>query len=409
MAATRIDEPFHLAVRGLRKSFGDVEVLHGVDLDARGGRVLALLGENGAGKSTTVKILAGDYTRDAGTMTLGGEPVDIDSPRAAEVVGVRVIFQEFLDAPHLSVAENISLGRLPRNRGLVDWRAARRRATDVLAQLGVDLPVDAPVGDLGVAQRQIVEIARALAADARLLILDEPTSALAADEVENLFRFVRRLREQGTAVIYITHRLDEVAAIADDVVVFRDGLVAAHGPVAQFDQNALVEAMVGHRLEDTIGDLREHDPATRARDGALLEVSGATVAGQVVDVSLEAHAGEVLALFGRLGCGALEFAEALFGLRRLDAGTMRVGAVTGQPSGPSAAIRRGIGFLPVDRKSEGLLPGLSVSENLAVADWPRKSRRGLLRPSASAEAFGRWQSELHVAAPQGSGQPVETL
>lgn len=401
---------YHLAVRGLRKSFGQVEVLHGVDLDARGGRVLALLGENGAGKSTTVKILAGDYVRDAGTITLNGEVVDIRSPRDAESAGVRVIFQEFLDAPDLSVAENISLGRLPNRGGLVDWRATRRRARDILDQLGVDLPLDAPVGRLGVAQRQIVEIGRALAADARLLILDEPTSALAAEEVENLFRFVRRLRDRGVAVIYITHRLDEVAEIADDVIVFRDGNVVASGPVESFDQHALVEAMVGHRLEDTIGDLHEHKPSTASgRRAGLLEVRGASVAGHFTDITLSAYPGEIVSLFGRLGCGALEFVEALFGLRQLDRGTVIVAGRPGQPRDPSAAIRRGIGYLPVDRKSEGLLTGLTAGENISVVDWPRRARFGVLRPRMSAAAFERWQDELRIVAASGPSQPIETL
>lgn len=398
--------PYRLAVRGLRKSFGGVEVLRGVDIDAVGGRVLALLGENGAGKSTTVKILAGDYTRDAGSTTLNGDPLEIRTPRDAEAAGIRVIFQEFLDAPHLSVTENILLGRLPRRGPVIDWAAARRTARTVLDQLGVDLPLDSPVELLGVAERQVVEIARALAADARLLILDEPTSALAAEEVDNLFQFVRRLRQQGVAVIYITHRLDEVAEIADNVVVFRDGSVVASGPVAQFDQHALVEAMVGHRLEETIENLqKETDGAAQP----VLEVSGACLSGHVDDVSLAAYPGEILSLFGRLGCGSLELAEALFGLRRLDGGSMTVAGTAGQPRDPWAAIRRGIGFLPVDRKAHGLLTGLGVGENLAVADWPRKTKYGLLHPRASTAAFQRWRDELRIAAQQGAAQPIETL
>ncbi|HEX6355169.1 sugar ABC transporter ATP-binding protein [Actinophytocola sp.] len=394
---------FRLEVRGLYKSFGNVPVLHGVDVDAVGGRVLALLGENGAGKSTTVKILAGDHRCDAGTISVSGRPVDIRSPRDAEAIGIRAIFQEFLDAPQLSVAENICLGRLPRRGWRVDWRAVRRTARTVLDQLGVDLPLDRPVEQLGVAQRQIVEIARALVADARLLILDEPTSALAAAEVENLFRFVRRLRDDGVAIIYITHRLDEVAEIADDVVVFRDGRVAAAGPVTEFDQHALVTAMVGQDIGASI-DLPRHPPAH-----AALTVRDVHLAGHVDGVSLTAHAGEVLSLFGRLGCGALELAEAMFGLRRFDAGTMTVADSTGQPAGPWAAIRAGIGFLPVDRKTQGVLNGLSAAENIAAADWSRKARFGMLSPRASRAAFQRWQEELRIVAPKGAGQPIETL
>lgn len=401
-------ERFRLRAHGLRKSFGGVEVLHGVDLEATGGRVVALLGENGAGKSTAVKILAGDYTKDAGTITLGDREVDIRSPRDAEDAGIRMIFQEFVDAPELSVAENISLGRLPRRAGLVDWRAVRTAAEAILDQLGVDISPGRMVGDLSVAERQIVEIARALAADARLLILDEPTSALAADEVDNLFRFVRRLRARGVAVIYITHRLDEVTEIADDVLVFRDGEVVAAGPVADFDGHRIVEAMVGTRLEDTIGAL-DHAAGGGADERPMLEVRGATIPGLFADVGLTVAPGEIVSLFGRLGCGAQELAEALFGLRHLDSGTVTLHGRAGQPRSPWHAIARGIGFLPVDRKTEGILTGLSIAENIAIARWNQVSRSGLLSPRASRGAFERWQKVLRIAAPQGPAQQIDTL
>ena len=194
-------EPLVVSISGLRKSFGGVEVLHGVDLTVTGGRVLALLGENGAGKSTAIKVLTGDYRADAGTITVDGEPVDIRSPRAARDLGFRVIYQEFSDAPDLTVAENICLGALPTRGGAVQWRAIRTRAVDVLRQLDVNLDPRQTVGELGVAERQILEIARAMAGAARLLVLDEPTSALSAEEVERLFAFVRRLRDQGVAIV----------------------------------------------------------------------------------------------------------------------------------------------------------------------------------------------------------------
>lgn len=401
---------FRLRATGLRKSFGGVEVLHGVDVEAVGGRVLALLGENGAGKSTAVKLLAGDYTRDGGSISISGRGIDIRSPRDAEAAGIRMIFQEFVDAPELTVAENISLGRLPRRGGLVDWRAARTVARTVLDQLGVDIAVDRPVGDLGVAERQIIEIARALVADARLLVLDEPTSALAAEEVDNLFRFVRRLRDQGVAVVYITHRLDEVAEIADDVLVFRDGDVVAAGPVGEFGQQRIVEAMVGHRLENTI-EVLDRTTETGSADGeaALLEVRAATVAGLFADVDFNVRAGEIVALFGRLGCGAQEVAEALFGLRRLDSGTVAFGDRDGQPRSPWQAIRYGIGYVPVDRKTEGILTGLSIAENIAIARWAEASRAGLLSPRVSRGAFERWRDVLRIAAAQGALQPIDTL
>lgn len=400
-------EPFVLRAEGLRKSFGGIEVLHGVDLEARGGRVLALLGENGAGKSTAIKILAGDYRRDAGRIRVNGDEVKIDMPSEAETVGVKVIFQEFLDAPELTVAENISLGHLTNRFGFVRWSAVQRRAAGVLDELGVDIPVDAEVGTLGVAQRQILEIARALVADARLLVLDEPTSALAAQEVANLFRFIRRLRERGVAIIYITHRLDEVQEIADDVVVFRDGSVVASGPAEEFSSADMVEAMVGQRLSE---ELSEEEREERPETGApILQVEGAALSGIVEDVSFEVQGGQIVCLFGRLGCGALEIAEALFGSRPLDAGRVVIAGREGQPVSPAQAIDRGVGFVPVDRKTEGILTGLTVAENLSVATWSMRGLLATVRPGSVAQAFTRWRDTLHIAARQGAAQLVETL
>ena len=219
---------FMLRARGVRKSFAGTEVLHGVDVDIVGGRVLALLGENGAGKSTLVRVVAGAHAPDAGTLEFTSPDGEVDTvsgldPFSARRRGIRMIFQELSDAPDLTVAENISLGHWPARRGLISWRAMRKRAGQVLSSMGVDLDLDAMVGSLRIGERQIVEIARALSDDATCLVLDEPTAALSSDEVERLFGFVRRLRDQSVALVYITHRLDEVAAIADDVVVLRDG------------------------------------------------------------------------------------------------------------------------------------------------------------------------------------------
>src|SRR5436190_10181192 len=241
---------FRLEARGIRKSFGGVEVLHGVDLVATGGSVVALLGENGAGKSTLVKIVAGDHEPDAGEIEIAGEVHGALDPLTARRLGIRMIFQELADAGSLSVAENISLGRWPSRRGFVRWRALRRRAQQVLSELDVDIDPDRPVDSLRIGERQIVEIARALSDDARCLILDEPTAALSAQEVEHLFSFRHRLRERGVALIYITHRLDEVSRIADEVQVLRDGNTVLIGRVADLDRRALVSAMVGRVLED---------------------------------------------------------------------------------------------------------------------------------------------------------------
>ncbi len=401
-------QQLELRATGLRKSFGGVEVLHGVDITVRGGEVLALLGENGAGKSTAIKILAGDYKRDAGVIVIDGQEADIRSPRDAGAYGLRVIYQEFSDAPDLTVAENLSLGRLPRNRfGLVDWAQVRRDARAILEKLGVDLPVRALVGTLGVAERQVLEIARALAGSARLLILDEPTSALTLEETDALFEFIHRLKAQGVAIIYITHRLDEVERIADTVLVFRDGYAVAEGAVSQFGRKQIVEAMVGHQLEEEVASLRVEGGRTGE---PVLVMEGATSEGAFHQVDLEVREGEILSLFGRIGCGALELAEAVFGLREMTGGSMRVGSASGPPSNPKDAIARfGIGFVPVDRKIDGLLTVLNVAENLSVASWPWMTRGGLLPPKATARVFDKWQETLDIRGKGGASQIVDTL
>lgn len=391
-------------------AFGPVEVLHQVDIDVRPGEVHAVLGENGAGKSTAIKIIAGDYARDGGEIRIDGELVHITSPRDAEAHGIRVIYQEFMDAPALSVAENISLGHLPRRRGLVDWPALRRRAQDILGQLGVEIDVRRPVADLSVAERQVVEIARSLAADARLLVLDEPTSALAADEVDRLFEFIHRLRAQGVAVIYITHRLDEVDRLADDVTVFRDGRVVASGHKEDFDRERIVEAMVGETLQAfSRRRVRPQAEVEQAHEPEALRVDDLAVAGRFEGVSFAVRPGEIVSLFGRLGCGAGDVAEALFGLLTVAAGRVELGGEPVRPTSPHQARELGIGFVPVDRKTEGIFADLSVAENLTVSSWARLQRRGVLPPRAVDREFRSWQDRLSIRAPGGPKQALGTL
>ncbi len=396
-----------LRARGVRKSFGGVEVLHGVDLDAAGGSVLALLGENGAGKSTLVKILAGDYTPDAGDFEIEGRPFDHLTPIATRAAGVRMIHQEFQDAPSLSVAENISLGRLPAASGFVRWRDVRRRARAVLEQMGVDLDVDATVGALRVGERQIVEIARALSDEAKVLILDEPTAALSQQEVERLFAFIRRLRDQGAAIIYITHRLDEVHAISDRVLVLRDGSIAALGETKDFDRRALVEAMIGR----SAGDVSRPPARTwAAGESPVLQLLAARVDRAFRDTTLDVFPGEIVALYGQLGSGAAEIAEAVFGLRELDSGELLVGGRPASASGPATSIDRGVGFVPADRKREAILGVRPVAENVAVPSWRRLARWLLfISRRAEARAYYRWHQALSIRSRNDPLQPIGTL
>jgi ribose transport system ATP-binding protein len=401
-----MSEPFSLRARAIRKSFGGVEVLHGVDLDAIGGSVLALLGENGAGKSTLVKILAGDHAPDAGEVVVGGEVHAALDPIRARALGVRMIFQELSDAPALTVAENISLGRWPGRRGIVRWRAVRERAIRALDELGVELDPDTPVSELRIGERQAVEIARAISDNARCLILDEPTAALSAQEVERLFSAVRRLRDRGTALIYITHRLDEVVEIADRVEVLRDGQVVLEHAVAGTTRSELVSAMVGRDVGDVVRpEAPELDPSATP----VLSFSSATSAGAFQDVRLDVRPGEVVALYGKLGSGTAEVAETVFGLRTLTDGSCRLRGEEHAPRSPHEAIAAGVGLVPADRQREGAFMVRSVAENLAVASWPRLARRGVLRPSSEARAYLRWRDELSIRSREDPEQLIGTL
>jgi ribose transport system ATP-binding protein len=399
--------PFALQARAVRKSFGGVEVLHEVDLDAVGGSVLALLGENGAGKSTLVKIIAGDYSPDAGEVVVDGVVHTALTPRQSRELGVAIIFQEFQDAPTLTVAENIALGRLPARAGVVDWGAVRAQATTILTQLGVDIDPGATVASLRVGERQVVEIARALSGSARLLILDEPTAALSHHEADVLFGFVRRLRDQGVAIIYITHRLDEVAEVADRVQVLRDGATALVGDVAETDRQTLIEAMIGRRME-AVG--RPRPPAHEIPDAPALRWDGATLEGAFTDVDLTVRPGEVVVLYGKLGSGAAEVAETAFGVRRLDAGTLVLDGGALVLRSPVEAIRRGVGFLPADRKAGGAFMVRSVAENVAVASWPvLATLRQLITDKTEAKAYRRWHGRLSIRSRNDPRQLMGTL
>ena len=360
-------------LRGLAKRFGAVQALQGVDLALYPGEIHALLGENGAGKSTLVKILAGVHQPDAGTIAIGGEPVTFHDPLDARHHGVAVIHQHPTLFPDLDVAENVFIGRQPLDRfGRVDRRRMRQEVAALLGVLGVGFGPGTPVQALSVADQQLVEIVKALSLDARVLVMDEPSASLSAGEVERLFAIVRDLRDRGVAILFVTHRLDEVFALCDRITIFRDGMHVVTAPATELDTEAVIRQMVGRRLEALF-------PKEAAEIGEIaLEIRGLTRAGAFRDVSFDLRRGEILGVFGLVGAGRTEVARVLFGVDRAESGTVLLG---GQPiavRSPADALRLGIGYVPEDRHGQGLVLPFPIEDNVTLPVLSRLSRWGLL-------------------------------
>lgn len=381
--AELVDAPL-LAMRGIRKTFGAARALNGVDLEARRGEVLALMGENGAGKSTLMKILSGAYQADpGGQILLDGQPVAIHGPADAKRLGIAVIYQELALAPQLSVAENIYLGREPRRLGMVDRRAMLRGAVDVLQRLGARFTPATRVGSLSVAERQLVEIARAVHAQARILVMDEPTAALSSHESERLFALIHQLRAEGLAIIYISHRMAEVYALADRVSVLRDG---AHvGSLARdaLNEATLVKLMVGR---DPSGFYKKAG-GSRAHGAPFFEVEGMADGRRVLGCSLALRRGEVVGLAGLVGSGRTELARLIFGIDRRTEGTLHLDGQRLSIDNPRQAIEAGVLYLTEDRKGDGLFLDMSVEENINFMVYGRDAHAGVLdRRRAGAQA-----------------------
>ncbi len=410
-----------LEAKGIEKAFPGVKALQGVDLTLRPGTLHALLGENGAGKSTLMNILAGVFPPDSGEIRLAGKPVRFRNPREAQEAGIAIIFQELVQLPDLTVAENIFLGREPTNAlGLVDYEKMNREARELLRQLELEVEPDCLSGRLRVGEQQVVEIAKALSFDARVLIMDEPTSALSEQEIEVLFRLIAGLKQRGVGIIYITHKLDELSRIADDITIFRDGKFVAQHRFQEITRQEMIRLMVGREWASVGRPLADaaSGPAFASPDNVgacggstgaddILRVSGLSLPHPrrardflVQDVSFLLRRGEVLGIFGLMGAGRTELLEAIFGCHAGSAsGTVEVAGRRVSDRSPRAAIEAGLGLAPEDRKADGLVLPMSVAENVTLAGLGQLFRSGLVHPASERSLAQTFVDRLQIKTP----------
>jgi len=437
-----------LVARSVAKDFGGLAALRDASLTVRAGEVHALVGQNGAGKSTLIKVLSGAYRRSGGTIAFGGIPVDFASPPDAQRAGIATIHQEIVLVGLRSVAENIALGREPTRWGMLDRRAMRAQAIALLARFGLAIDVDRPLGSYTIAVQQLIAIARALGGAARLVIMDEPTSSLDEHEAATLFAVIRQVRAQGVGVIFISHRLDELYAVCDQVTVLRDGCTVHAGALHEIERIALVASMLGRRVEDVARSGRtafahgvhgavgvdsargaedaQGGPDAHRREGAdepaaagpgsaarsesapLLRVRALAGGPRLRGVDVEVRSGEIVGLGGLLGSGRTETARAVFGADRVPSGTVQLAGGAARPVNPRAAMAAGLGFCPEDRKADGVVPDLPVRENLTLALLPRLARLGVVDRAAQARVVDRFIERMQIRC-SGPEQPIREL
>ncbi|MGE3313421.1 MAG: sugar ABC transporter ATP-binding protein [Limisphaerales bacterium] len=392
-----------LAMKRVEKSFGATRALAGVSLEVGAGEVLALIGENGAGKSTLMKVLSGAYLPDSGTIELDGRPFEPGDPLHAREGGIEMIYQELTLAPHLSIEENILLGGEPARWGWLDRRKRRELARAALAELDQgDLPLDAPAGSRPIAEQQIVEIARALVRQPRVLILDEPTSSLTRRDAESLFRVIGRLRERGVSIVYISHFLEECQAICDRYTVLRDGESVGSGPMAGADLGAIIRLMVGREVKDIYPRLPHELGET------VLRVRRLAGRNKPASVSFDLRAGEILGIAGLVGAGRTETLRTLFGLDEGRGGSVDLFGGESFGLSPRERLAQGVGLLSEDRKTEGLLLGRSLSDNLTLTRLSPVARFGLVSDRRQDAATSEWMKRLDVRA-RGPRQAIGEL
>jgi ABC-type sugar transport system ATPase subunit len=382
-----------LSMRGIDKRFPGVHALRGVELTLERGQVLALLGENGAGKSTLIKILAGVHQPDAGSMFIGGQEARFKTPHQAQRAGIAVIHQELNLIPALTATENIFLGQEGGRLGFLSQRSERRAAAELLTRLGLSVALDTPCRLLTVAQQQIVEIAKALLHEAKIIVMDEPTASLTPVETAQLFRIIAELRARGLGVIYISHRLEEIFQIADRITVLRDGANVGECARSEIDRGGLIEMMVGRKLTE------EFPPRTPQLGEVRLEVKGLARGRAVRDVSLNVRRGEVLALTGLVGAGRTETARLIFGADKRDSGYIFLDGRELKVRQPRDAITHGIALLPEDRKTQGLVLMHSLRDNFGLPNMSWLARLGFVRGQLEKQRFGEYVQRLRIRTP----------
>jgi len=402
-------EPEHaspaVTMRGIRKAFDGVTVLDDVSFELARGEVHALAGGNGAGKSTLMKILQGVHSMDAGEISIDGTPVRLGSIHDARAAGIGMVFQEFSLVPSLTVAQNIFLTTEPRSRGLIDDREASRRAREVFSRMEVEVDPDAKVADLGTAYWQLTEIAKALAQDARVLIMDEPTASLAKHEADALFELAGRLKASGVSIIYISHRMDEIYRLADRITILRDGRWHLTEALTAVTPEQIVEGIVGRQLE---GALEYRDRGVESGEVPLLEARGLRSGNRVRDVSFSLHAGEILGIAGLMGSGRTELARCLFGIDKPDGGELLLRGDALDVSDTRRAIKAGVALIPEDRRAQGLVLDHSVRDNLLLP-LLGSLRRGPLLDDGKAKALSASLIERFKIKVANPSRPVRLL
>jgi galactofuranose transport system ATP-binding protein len=398
-----------LSMRDISKHFGGTAALTRASLEVAPGEVHALIGQNGAGKSTMIKILTGYYRKDEGEITFNGRPFEVHSPKAAQAGGISTIYQEINLVPMRSVTENICLGREKKRYGLLDWKAMRAEAGSLLKRFKIDIDLDQPLSSYSTATQQMVAIARSIGFDARLVIMDEPTSSLDAREVEVLFGVIRQLKAEGISVIFVSHKLDELYAVCDRVTIMRDGRTVRVARMDEISKVALVSTMIGRDVARTEGHATGFGSASGAASGPpILTATGLSDGASVRDVALSVRPGEITALAGLLGSGRTETARLIFGTARAAVGSMTLSGRPYRPAAPADAIRAGLGFVTEDRKTEGIVPDMSIAENISLALMPRLARAGIVDRAAQDKIVTRFIAALDIKC-TGPDQKIREL